>query len=141
MTHFFLQNFLKLNRFGSVSALLADGTILFAAEPASQVYDPVTASFSLRGPVQVTWAVPGGNTFTPDYIVEQTATLLLNGKLLLAGGENEDTGYYRTAQLYDPVGRVYSYRKHAEAEGRTYCNAAAGRRCPDKGRHYRTVRR
>jgi hypothetical protein len=87
--------------FGSVSALLADGTTLFATEPAAQLYDPAADTFSLRGPINVTWAVPGGNTFTPNYIVEQTASLLLNGRILLAGGENEDTGYYRTAQLYD----------------------------------------
>jgi hypothetical protein len=91
--------------FGSVTTLLADGTTLFATEPASQIYNPATSTFSLRGPINVTWAVPGGNTFTPDYIVDQTATLLLNGRILLAGGENEDTGYYRTAQLYDaPTG-------------------------------------
>ncbi len=93
--------------FGSVSALLADGTTLFATGPASQVYDPSTATFSLRGPISVTWALPGGNTFTPSYIVEQTASLLLNGKVLLAGGENEDTGYYRTAELYDPASGTF----------------------------------
>ncbi|MGA3240903.1 MAG: kelch repeat-containing protein [Bryobacteraceae bacterium] len=93
--------------FGSVSALLADGTTLFATEPACQVYDPTTATFSLQGPIYVTWAVPGGSTFTPDYIVEQTASLLLNGRILLAGGENEDTGYYRTAELYEAASGAF----------------------------------
>jgi hypothetical protein len=53
-----------------------DGTVLFATEPAAQVYDPVSAAFSVRGTMFVTWI--GGN-FAPDYIEGQTATLLLNG--------------------------------------------------------------
>ena len=129
---------------GSVSGLLADGTTLFATEPACQVYDPVTATFSLRGPINVTWAVPGGSTFTPDYIVEQTASLLLNGRILLAGGENEDTGYYRTAQLYDaasgaliPTGNMLKSRGGHTAtvlpDGRVLITGGNTEPCGDDG--------
>jgi len=84
--------------FDSTSTLLPDSTVLFATEPAAQVYDPVTATFSLKGAMLVTFLE---NPFAPDYISGQTANLLLNGKVLMAGGEQEDTGRYNTALLYD----------------------------------------
>ena len=129
---------------GSVLALLVDGTTLFVTEPACQVYDPVTATFSLRGPINVTWAVSGGNTFTPNYIVEQTASLLLNGRILLAGGENEDTGYYRTTQLYDaamgafiPTGTMLKSRGGHTAtvlpDGRVLITGGNTEPCGDNG--------
>ena len=130
--------------FGSVSTLLADGTTLFAAEPAAQLYNPATDTFSLRAPINVTWAVPGGNTFTPNYIEEQTASLLLNGRILLAGGENGDTGYYRTAQLYDaatgafiPTGNMLKSRGGHTAtvlpDGRALITGGNTEPCGDNG--------
>jgi hypothetical protein len=91
--------------FGSTSTLLPNGTVLFATEPASQVYDPASATFSLRGPVTIT--TQWGTVFTPDYIVDQSASLLLNGKVLVAGGEQEDTGRFNSARLYDPASGLF----------------------------------
>ncbi|HKE28259.1 MAG TPA: kelch repeat-containing protein [Bryobacteraceae bacterium] len=96
---------INIGGFGSTSTLLPDGTVLFATEPAAQVYDPVSAAFSVRGTMFV--ASVGGGSFAPDYIVDQTATLLLNGKVLTAGGEQEDAGRFNTAELYDAASGLF----------------------------------
>jgi uncharacterized protein (TIGR03437 family) len=90
--------------FGSTSTLLPDGTVLFGAEPAAQVYDPVSNTFSLRGPLlAVDWF---GNTFAPTYIAGQSANLLLDGRVLLAGGE-DDYGRFSNAQLYGSASSLF----------------------------------
>ena len=91
--------------FGSTSTLLPDGTVLFASEPAAQVYDPVSGAFRLSGPMSVTNEF--GTTFPPDYIADRTANLLLSGRVLAAGGEQEDIGRFNDAQLYDPATGVF----------------------------------
>ena len=91
--------------FASTSTLLADGTVLFATEPSAQVYDPVSAAFSVKGAMLIT--TPWGVTFAPDYIAGRTANLLLNGEVLAAGGEQEDTGRYNNAELYDVASGVF----------------------------------
>jgi hypothetical protein len=50
--------------------------------------------------------IPAGNMNEPRYWF--TATLLPNGKVLIAGGGN-DTGLSQTAELYDPASRTFSY--------------------------------
>jgi hypothetical protein len=91
--------------FGSTSTMLPDGTVLFASEPNAQVYDPVSSSFSLKGAIAITSEF--GTTVTPDYVVDRTANLLLSGKVLAAGGEQEDLGRFNDAQLYDPASGVF----------------------------------
>jgi hypothetical protein len=91
--------------FASTSTLLADGTVLFAAEPSAQVYDPVSSAFSLKGGVFVT--TPWGGPFAPSYIVGRTANLLLNGKVLEAGGEQADLGRFNDAVLYDAASGLF----------------------------------
>jgi hypothetical protein len=87
--------------FGSTSTRLPNGTVLFASEPTAQVYGPVSGVFRLSGAMSIT--NPFGTSFSPDYIVDRTANLLLSGKVLAAGGEQEDTGRFNDAQLYDPA--------------------------------------
>ena len=82
----------------STSTLLPDGTVLFAREPAAQIYDPATATFNLSGSMVVTFL---GNPIAPDYVDGQTATLLLNGTVLAAGGDNEDVGRFNSTELYN----------------------------------------
>jgi hypothetical protein len=56
-----------------------------------------------------------------------TATLLPNGKVLLAGGSNF-SGTLRTAELYDPAtGDVDSDRQHEHRTRTSYCDTAAQR--------------
>jgi len=87
--------------FDSTSTRLADGTVLFATEPAAETYDPMTGTFSLRGSM----LTPAG----PNYLLGRTASLLMDGKVLLAGGEQEDTGLYNNAELYDAATGVFSF--------------------------------
>jgi hypothetical protein len=93
------------------AALLTDGRVLVmgaavpgqdvASEMAAAVFDPVTGSWSA-----------GGRTDTPRVarIGTYTATLLLDGKLLVAGGEDASsqatvTPTLASAELYDPGSR------------------------------------
>ena len=81
--------------FGSTSTLLPDGKVLFAADPlytpdyGAELYDAVTNTFTLTGSMV-------------SNINNRTATLLTNGKVLLAGGEDEEARY-KQAELYDPA--------------------------------------
>jgi hypothetical protein len=85
----------SLEGFPSTSTPLAGGTVLFVAEPTAEVYDPITGAFSLTG---------GGL----PYLEGRTATLLMNGAVLAAGGEQEDTGRFDNAELYDPAAGVFT---------------------------------
>ncbi|HKE24386.1 MAG TPA: kelch repeat-containing protein [Bryobacteraceae bacterium] len=73
------------------SVLLADGRTLFSATNPAQLYDPATASFSMTG------AQPYDAWGVIDY--HNAATLLMNGEVLLAGGE-DDFGRKSSAELY-----------------------------------------
>ena len=95
-----LSSMVSSEWFDSTSTRLADGTVLFASESAAEIYDPVTGAFSLRGSM----ATRSGN-----YLLGRTASLLMDGKVLLAGGEQEDTGLYNNAELYDAATGVFSF--------------------------------
>jgi hypothetical protein len=84
----------------SAATLLPDGRVLIAGEPDSELYDPVTATFSLTG-ATVTPCFGFGDR-ADQYISGRTATLLMNGKVLEAGGGHEDCGRFANAELYDP---------------------------------------
>ncbi len=88
----------------STSTLLPDGTVLFAREPAAQIYNPASATFNLSGAMSVSFL---GNPVAPDYVDGRTATLLLNGTVLVAGGANEDLGRFNSTELYDPASGVF----------------------------------
>ena len=88
----------------STSTLLPDGTVLFAREPAAQIYNPAAATFNLSGSMSVSFA---GNLVAPDYVDGQTATLLLNGTVLVAGGANEDLGRFNSTELYNPASGIF----------------------------------
>jgi len=81
----------------SSASLLPDGRVLIAAEPAAELYDPTSGTFSLTG--AMTTPCFGGK---PDYIDGLTASVLINGAVLVAGGEQEDCGRFANAELYDP---------------------------------------
>lgn len=81
----------------STAALLRDGSVLIAAEPIAQRYDPLTGSFALTG--QMSTARFG---LVPVYLYGRTATLLKDGRVFLTGGEHEDLGRFANTELYDP---------------------------------------
>ena len=80
--------------------LLPDGTVLIVGDAGfatyverTEVYDPVTDTFSLMGPLP--------HRMEPNQFLDEfSATLLANGKVLLTGGENE-WHYLTYAELYD----------------------------------------
>ena len=71
------------------ATLLTDGRVLITLvdEAEAELYDPGTATFSKTSP-RIPW-------------VQGSATLLMNGKVLLAGG-NDDPGASNLAEVYDP---------------------------------------
>jgi hypothetical protein len=81
--------------------LLPDGKVLIAGEPDSELYDPANGTFRLTG-ATVTPCFGSGDR-AAQYISGRTATLLMNGKVLEAGGAHEDCGRFANAELYDPA--------------------------------------
>jgi hypothetical protein len=73
----------------ATATLLPDGRVLITLvdEAEAELYDPGTATFSKTSP-RIPW-------------VQGSATLLMNGKVLLAGG-NDDPGASNLAEVYDP---------------------------------------
>ncbi len=89
------------------ATLLSEGTVLIVGgtpiigggyNPIStvEIYDPLTGNF----------AYTGNTNF--DRIFEHTATLLLNGTVLIAGGEDNCGGTLNTAEIYDPSTRTFT---------------------------------
>jgi len=84
--------------FCPIATLLTDGRVLIAwagSLPFVDIYDPGTGKFIQAGPHPLAW------------LHQFTATLLMNGQVLLAGGENEDFGPSNKAAVYDPSTRTF----------------------------------
>lgn len=81
---------------GVAALLLPNQKVLIAGQPSTNLYDPLTSTFSLAG----TMTIRGG--LIPCYIAGRSGTLLATGDVLLAGGEQEDLGNFADAELYDP---------------------------------------
>ena len=85
---------------GSVSTVLSDGKVLIVWETASaEIFDPAAGSFTATANLSSPQVFPPYGIDFNDGL--PTATLLLNGKVLLAGGGN-DSGIHANAELYDP---------------------------------------
>ncbi|MBI1872909.1 MAG: hypothetical protein HYS05_03350 [Acidobacteria bacterium] len=111
-------------RAGPVATLLPDGRVLVAGGGGEVICDGVSGQLcavdtaELYDPVTGQWSATGRMT---DRRADHTATLLPDGKVLVAGGHRGDVVYYagdgrvydprfdanitvlRTAELYDPV--------------------------------------
>jgi len=94
----------------AAATLLSDGKVLIASEPAAELYDPGTNTFSLAGSMVA--IDEGGIWGKPTQISARTATLMKNEQVLIAGGNPAyyDTGDFALsrAELYDPVTGTFS---------------------------------
>jgi hypothetical protein len=94
---------------GIPAALLPDGNVLIASESAAEIFDPVSNTFHLTSSMITAFNSVVG-ILKPDTLQGRMATLLLNGMVLLTGGQpveaDFDTGYpaVNTAELYDFIG-------------------------------------
>jgi hypothetical protein len=79
----------------TTATLLADGRVLLALEPEveAELYDPRTATFSKTSP-RTPW-------------IQGSAALLMNGTVLLAGG-NDDPGDSNLAEIFDPSAGTFT---------------------------------
>ena len=93
-------------RYAHTATLLADGKVLFAAglvgtslldvapSDTAELFDPDTQTFAATASLT-------------SARVEHSATLLPNGKVLIAGGEGHST-YLKTAELFDPQSGTFT---------------------------------
>lgn len=92
---------MHLPRSGHTATLLSNGQVLVAGgksgeatyHSSAELYDPATGTWSLTGSM-------GGSRSG------HTATLLPDGRVLVAGGRNS-AGELSSAELFEPVVRVY----------------------------------
>jgi hypothetical protein len=89
--------------FGATATLLSDGSVLLVGDNPAQLYDPVTNTFSLTDSLNSPGYSEGGD-------LEHSATLLNNGKVLIAGGGTADGGGpgLADAELYAPASGTFA---------------------------------
>jgi hypothetical protein len=115
---------MSIGRDECTATLLANGQVLIAGGfqrlpdgsgsrlDTAELYDPVTGSFSLTGTMTSARQGP-------------TATLLPDGRVLIAGGVSNDAGL-DTAELYDPVTGLFSPAGHMTTSRYGHLAAALG---------------
>ena len=89
-------------------ALYAAGLVLvFAPISSAAAEDNAAAELSQSVPAQAlgAWKVTGDLVTAREL---HTATLLPNGRVLVAGGANNISGSLASAELYDPATRVWT---------------------------------
>ncbi len=92
-------------RYFHTATLLPDGRVLVAGKYFDNSTVPVTVkSTELYNPATGTWSSTGSMIEGRYW---HTATLLLDGRVLVAGGQGY-TGNLRSAELYDPVTETWS---------------------------------
>jgi Tol biopolymer transport system component len=86
-------------RSGSAAVLLPDGKVLVmggdTALASAELYDPATGTWTATGSMVSNWGAGAG-------YAHFTATVLRDGKVLVAGGAN-GSGSLASAELYDPA--------------------------------------
>jgi Galactose oxidase, central domain len=113
-------------RAGHTATLLTDGTVLItggdtgnpgtASTATAELFDPSSGHFTTVGPMS-----------TPREL--HTATLLQNGRILIAGGEDAGVSILATAELFDPGTRTFTTvsNMHATRENHTATLLTDGR--------------
>jgi len=109
---------------GFTATLLGDGRVLVAGQGgiSPEVVDPTPPE--IYDPVNRTWAVTG-KMVTPRY--GHTATLLPDGKVLVAGGGCCGKTYLDSAELFDPGSGTWTATgSMAASRGGSASNSASG---------------
>jgi hypothetical protein len=93
---------LNTARYGHTATLLPDGTVLIAGgTSAAGASGPFLSTAELYNPATETFSYTTNDLNTARYF--QTASLLSNGMVLLAGGYNAATEQLASAELYNPA--------------------------------------
>jgi hypothetical protein len=87
------------------ATLLPNGKVLVAGGVNGPGDQTATAIAELYDPASGTWTATG-SLVTARYV--HSATLLPNGKVLVAGGFNDSSGYLASAELYDPASGIWT---------------------------------
>ena len=95
-------NNLNTARYNHTATLLSNGKVLIAGGSVTVANDNSgqLASAELYDPASGTWTVTGSLATARDLT---TATLLPNGKVLMACGQGNNTGPLASAEIYDPA--------------------------------------
>ncbi len=94
---------LTTGRFGHTATLLPNGTVLVAGGLQKPGNVPITSS-EIYHPNTQTWTTSTGNLVTGRY--QHTATLLVNGKVLIAGGVQFSS--LASSELYDVSAQTWT---------------------------------
>jgi Galactose oxidase, central domain len=100
-----VTNAMTTGRSGAKATLLLDGEVL--VEGGISVYgahDRCNSSAETYNPATGTWSAAGSMS-SPR--IGHTATLLLNGNILVVGGE-DTTNWYSSADLFNPTSRTWT---------------------------------
>ena len=98
---------------GMPATLLPNGDVLVASESAAEIFNPDSNTFRLTSSMTAAFNSVIAGMSKPDALQNRTATLLLNGMVLLTGGQpiegDFSTGYpaLNTAELYDHPGATF----------------------------------
>ncbi|MEK6284841.1 MAG: kelch repeat-containing protein [Acidobacteriota bacterium] len=92
-------------RYAHTATLLENGTVLIVGGSDDGNLDSTLASAELYDPATGTWSVTANLNAAPIF---HTATLLPNGKVLVAGGYNSPPRSLNGAELYDPAAGTWS---------------------------------
>lgn len=94
---------LTTGRSGHTATLLANGKVLVAGGENVNILPPAVKSAEIYDPAPGTWTVTGSLNAVH---FEHTATLLPNGKVLVAGGNLDGDG--RSTEIYDPASGTWA---------------------------------
>ena len=109
-------------RIDHTATTLQDGRVLIWGGPGSQQFPLNSIPFDLFDPVTKTCASLLTSELTR---MRHTATLLPDGKVLIAGGEIAGE-VLDTAQIFDPVMNVRTFVKQLQSARGAYSDAALG---------------
>ena len=118
-----LINALNEDRYEHTATLLSDGTVLFTGgritagfSDTAEIYDPSTGLFKLTTNL--------GGTNMKSIRIDHTATLLSDGTVLIAGGSTAyNSGYLKTAEIYDPDTHKFNLTSADMSSTRSYHSA------------------